>query len=87
VVLFEDVTPLGSHTLEMHVASGRALHAAAELPLDAGRPKFTLEVVQLDPDDGAWRLDKAPAMPEQTFDTREEWEARIEQARVLFGKR
>ncbi len=87
VVLFEDVTPLGSHTLEMHVASGRALHAAADLPLDAGRPKFTLEVVQLDPDDGAWRLDKAPAMPEQTFDTREEWEARIEQARVLFGKR
>jgi hypothetical protein len=87
VVLFEDVTPLGSHTLEMHVASGRALHAAAELPLDAGRPKFTLEVVQLNPDDGAWRLDKAPPMPEQTFDTREEWEARIEQARVLFGKR
>jgi hypothetical protein len=87
VVLFDDVTPLGSHRLEMHVASGRALHAAAELPLDAGRPKFTLEVVQLDPDDGAWQLDKAPAMPEQTFDTREEWEARIEQARVLFGRR
>ena len=87
VVLFEDVTPFGSHRLEMHVTSGRALHAAAELPLDAGRPKFTLEVVQLDPEDGAWRLDKAPAMPEQTFDTREEWEARIEQARVLFGRR
>jgi len=87
VVLFEDVTPLGSQRLEMHVASGLALHAAAELPLDAGRPKFTLEVVHLDPADGAWQLDKAPAMPEQTFDTREEWEARIEQARVLFGKR
>ena len=87
VVLFEDVTPLGSHRLEMHVASGRALHAAAELPLDAGRPKFTLEVVQLDPTDGAWRLDVPPAMPEQTYDTREEWEARIEQARGLFGRR
>jgi hypothetical protein len=87
VVLFEDVTPLGSHRLEMHVASGRAIHAAAELPLDAGKPKFTLEVVHLDPADGAWQLDKAPAMPEQTFDTREEWEARIEQARVLFGRR
>jgi hypothetical protein len=34
VVLFEDVTPLGSHRLEMHVASGRALHASSELPLD-----------------------------------------------------
>ena len=86
VVLFDDVTPLGSHRLEMHVASGRALHAASELPLDATRPKFTLEVVHLDPRDGAWLLDKPPAMPEQTFDTREEWEARIEQARTLFGR-
>ena len=86
VVLFEDVTPLGSHRLEMHVASGRALHAASELPLDASRPKFTLEVVHLDPRDGAWLLDKPPAMPEQTFDTREEWEARIERARSQFGR-
>ena len=87
VVLFEDVTPLGSHVLEMHVASGRALHAASELPLDAARPKFTLEVVQLDPADGAWMLDKPPLMPQQTYDTREEWEARIEQARSSFGRR
>ena len=72
VVLFEDVTPLGSHRLEMHVASGRALHAAADLPLDASRPRFTLAVVQLDPADGAWLLDKPPLMPEQTYDTREE---------------
>jgi hypothetical protein len=86
VVLFEDVTPLGSHTLEMHVASGRALHYASELGLDATRPKFTLEVVHLDPRDGAWLLDKAPAMPERTFDTREEWEVRIEQARSQFGR-
>jgi hypothetical protein len=86
VVLFEDVTPLGSQRLEMHVRSGRALHAASELPLDASRPKFTLEVVHLDPSDGAWLLDKAPAMPEQTYDTREEWEARIEQARSQFGR-
>ena len=61
VVLFDDVTPLGSHQLEMHVASGRALHASSELPLDASRPKFTLEVVQLDPRDGAWLLDKHAA--------------------------
>ena len=86
VVLFEDVTPLGSHRLEMHVRSGHALHAASELPLDATRPKFTLEVVQLDPSDGAWLLDKPPLMPEQTYDTREEWEARSEQARSRFGR-
>jgi hypothetical protein len=86
VVLFEDVTPLGSHRLEMHVASGRALHASSELPLDASRPKFTLEVVQLDPGDGAWLLDRPPLMPAQSYDTREEWEARIDQARSRFGR-
>src|ERR671911_166599 len=86
VVLFDDFTPLGSHTLEMHVRSGRALHASSDLPLDARRPTFALEVVQLDPTDGAWLLDKPPVMPTQTFDTREEWEARIEQAHVLFGR-
>jgi hypothetical protein len=86
VLLFEDVTPLGSHRLEMHVASGRALHASSELPLDATRPTFRLEVVQLDPADGTWLLDTPPLMPAQTFDTREEWEARIEQARSRFGR-
>jgi hypothetical protein len=86
VVLFEDVTPLGSHRLEMHVESGRALHASSELPLDASRPKFTLEAVQLDPRDGAWLLDKPPLMPARTFDTREEWEARIDQARTTLGR-
>jgi hypothetical protein len=86
VMLFEDVTPLGSHRLDMHVASGRALHASSELPLDAARPTFRLEVVQLDPTDGAWLLDKPPLMPAQTFDTREEWEARTEQARSRFGR-
>jgi hypothetical protein len=86
VVLFEDVTPLGSHRLEMHVRSGRALHASSELPLDMGRPTFTLEAVQLDPADGAWLLDSPPLMPAQTFDTREEWEARTAHARDLFGR-
>src|SRR5262245_42230915 len=45
VVLFEDVTPFGSQVLEMHVASGRALHYATSLPVDASRPTFTLQVV------------------------------------------
>ena len=86
VVLFEDVTPLGSQRLEMHVASGRALHASSDLPLDASRPTFTLQVVQLDPADGAWLLDAPPLMPEQKYDTREEWEARMGQARSRFGR-
>jgi hypothetical protein len=86
VMLFEDVSPIGSHRLDMHVASGRGLHASSALPLDGARPTFKLEAPQLDPRDGAWLLDKPPLMPAQTFDTREEWEARIEQARTLFGR-
>ena len=86
VMLFEDVTPVGSHRLDMHVRSGRGLHLSSELPLDASRPKFTLEAVQLDPADGTWLLDAPPVMPAQTFDTREEWEARIGQARSRFGR-
>lgn len=85
VVLFDDVTPFGSHRLEMHVRSGRALHASAQTePL--GEATYELEVVQLDPRDGAWLLDKPPLMPSQKYTRHDEWEARIAQARERFGK-
>jgi hypothetical protein len=84
-VLFDDVTPLGSHRLEMHVRSGRGLHASCRRDVD--RPAtYELEVVQLDPATGAWLVDAPPPMPAQTFRTPEEWEARIAQARETFGK-
>jgi hypothetical protein len=86
VVLFEDVTPLGSQRLEMHVKTGRALHASSKMDLDDPIPRFELEVVQLDPANGAWLIDQAPLMPPQTFHSHEEWEARIAQARTTFGK-
>jgi hypothetical protein len=85
VVLFEDVTPIGSHRLEMHVRSGRAIHASAQLEPD-GRAVYELEVVQLDPRDGAWLLDKPPLVPASRFSDHHEWEARIAHARDLFGK-
>jgi hypothetical protein len=85
-VLFEDVTPVGSHVLEMHVESGRGIHASSKLPLDATRPHFELEVVQLDPRDGAWLVDRPPLMPATKCENHEEWEARIAQARVAFGR-
>jgi hypothetical protein len=85
VVLFEDVTPFGSHRLEMHVRSGRAIHASSQAQ-PAGPPTFELEVVQLDPRDGAWLLDKPPLLPARTFTRQDEWEARIAQARQQFGK-
>jgi hypothetical protein len=85
VVLFEDVTPFGSHRLEMHVRSGRAIHASANTE-PAGPASYELEVVQLDPRDGAWLLDKPPLMPARKFDRHDEWEARVAQAREQFGK-
>jgi hypothetical protein len=85
VTLFDDVTPLGAQRLEMHVRSGRALHTSTDLPLDGTRPSWELEVVQLDPRDGAWLLDRAPLLPTQKFNRQDEWEARFQQARSSFG--
>ena len=85
VTLFDDVTPLGAQRLEMHVRSGRALHISSDLPLDGTRPTWEFEVVQLDPNDGAWLLDQAPLLKTQSFDSQDEWEARIQQARSSFG--
>lgn len=86
VVLFEDVTPLGSHRLEMHVASGRALHASTQVDPERPTPAYELEVVQLDPATGAWLVDRPPLMPAQRYGTEEEWLARSAQARATFGK-
>ena len=86
VVLFEDVTPLGTQRLEMHVRTGRALHASSKTELDNPIPSFALEVVQLDPVTGAWLVDQPPLMPSRTYHSHEEWEARIVQARATFGK-
>ena len=86
VMLFEDVTPFGSHRLEMHVPSGRALHASSKSEPDGTSATYELEVVQLDPRDGAWLLDQPPLMPTQSFGDPAEWQARIAQARDQFGK-
>ena len=85
VVLFDDVTPFGCQRLEMHVRSGRAIHASAETE-PMGEATYELEVVQLDPRDGAWLLDKPPLMPSRKYTRHDEWEARIAEARGLFGK-
>jgi hypothetical protein len=85
VVLFEDVTPLGSQRLEMNVKTGRALHTSSKSELDNPIPSFELEVVQLDPATGAWLVDQPPLLPARTYHSHEEWEARIAQARATFG--
>jgi hypothetical protein len=77
---------MGSHRLEMHVRSGRALHASTQVDPERPTPTFELEVVQLDPATGAWLVDQPPLMPARRYATEEEWEARIAQARATFGK-
>ena len=86
VVLFEDVTPFGSHRLEMHVRSGRAIHASARMEPDGSSAAYELEVVQLEPRDGAWLVDKPPIVPARTMTDPAEWQARIADARAQFGK-
>jgi hypothetical protein len=85
VVLFDDVTPLGSQRLEMHVRTGRALHTSSRTELDSPVPSFELEVVQLDPATGAWLVDQPPLQPSRTYHSPDEWEARISQARATWG--
>ena len=68
-----------------HVRGGRALHTGTSLPLDGTRPEWELEVVQLDPNDGVWLLDKPPLLKTQKFDRQDEWEARVKHARSSFG--
>lgn len=86
VVLFDDATPLGSHRLEMHVRTGKAIHASTKVELDAGKPTYELEAVSLDPDTGAWLLDLPPIVPQKRYDTEEEWLARTEQLRSTLEK-
>jgi hypothetical protein len=86
VTLFDDSTPLGSHRLDMHVRTGRAVHSSSQVDLDDPRPTYAIEVVQLDPATGAWLVDRPPIMPSREFRTQEEWEARIAQARSQFGR-
>jgi hypothetical protein len=56
------------------------------MDLEKPTPTFELEVVQLDPADGSWLVDRPPLMPAQRYATQEEWETRIAQARATFGK-
>lgn len=86
VVLFEDVTPFGSQRLEMHVRSGRALHVSSQPSPEGTGATYELEVVQLDPRDGTWLLDKPPIVTTEKFRDHGEWEARIRQARETLGK-
>ena len=86
VVLFDDVTPLGSHRLEMHVRSGRG---AARLLQARPRPAGDL-LARGRPARSGHRArgcsTSRRSCRAQTYGTPDEWEARIAQARATFGK-
>lgn len=80
VTVFEESSPgLGAvtRTVEMHVASGRAIHSFVEPSPDTGRAVFGIELIRLDPTTGDWLRD-VEAVGRQELDDREAWRARIE---------
>ena len=86
VVLFDDVTPFGSHRLEMHVRQRPCAPRLGADRADGSRPptssrscSWTHATAR-----GCWI--KPPLMPTQKYTRHDEWEARIAQARELFGK-
>ena len=86
VVLFEDFTPLGSHRLEMHVRTGRAIHASTTVDVDAARPTYELEAVRLLPETGAWVLDAPPLVPSRRYERKDEWLAQIDKLRAFLER-
>ncbi|MGH2659514.1 MAG: hypothetical protein ACRDHS_07565 [Actinomycetota bacterium] len=71
--------------LEMHVPSGTGLHAFVELGPEMDRPRFGVEVLQLDPRTGDPVSDAAPPAELRTYGDRYRWEGTIEELRLRIG--
>ncbi|HEX9717470.1 MAG TPA: hypothetical protein VGA93_05945 [Actinomycetota bacterium] len=71
--------------LEMHVPSGVGLHAFVELGPEMDRPRFGVEVVQLDPGTGDPVSETAPPAELRTYGERDRWEDAIEELRRRIG--
>ena len=72
----------------MHVASGAGLRQTLEADPSTGAPRYSLEVVPLDPTTG----DRLPAPPdlvavEESFDDPTEWMAAVEAKRAQIERR
>ncbi len=73
---------------EMHVPSGAGLRQTLEADPTTGAPRYSLEVVPLDPATG----DRLPTPPdviavEESFDNQAEWIAAVERKRALIDGR
>ena len=74
--------------IEMHVASGAGLRQTLEADPSTGAPRYSLEVVPLDPATG----DRLPTPPdlvavEESFDDPTEWMAAVEAKRAQIERR
>ncbi len=72
--------------LEMHVSSGVGVHAFVELGPEMDRPRFGVEVVQLDPRTGDPVSDTAPPAELRTFADENHWQEAIEELRRRLGE-
>jgi hypothetical protein len=69
----------------MHVPSGVGLHAFVELGPEMDRPRFGVEVLQLDPRTGDPVSDSAPPAEVRTYGERDRWEDAVEELRRRIG--
>ena len=71
--------------MEMHVPSGTGVHAFVELGPEMDRPRFGVEVLQLDPRTGEPVSDTAPLAELRTYGDRDRWLGAIEELRLRIG--
>jgi len=71
--------------LEMHLPSGVGLHAFVELGPEMDRPRFGVEVLQLDPRTGDPVNETARPAELRTYGDRDRWEEAVEELRRRLG--
>lgn len=71
--------------LEIHVPSGVGVHAFVELGPEMDRPRFGVEVLQLDPRTGDPVSETAPPAELRTFAHENHWQEAIEELRRRLG--
>ena len=76
--------PLPSTTVEMHLASGRALEQSIELDPASGAPAYTVSEVALDARTGSPLADQPSVAPVSGIDNADDWRAAIARRRRLI---
>jgi hypothetical protein len=79
--------PMPSATVEMHLASGRALEETTTIDEATGAPRFSLSEIQLDPSTGERGGDEPDGSGgREEFDDLSAWRAAIAAKRGMIGR-